>query len=1357
MADELLANTRVVVNRFDGTGDFSLWKIRMMAHFGILGLKDVLTDHKLEMVETIPSSSESQIEEDGATASESLTKVVPDPSKIEKSEKAMGLIVTSVGDHVLRKIEKCVTAAEMWSTLNRLYMESTLPNRIHLQLKFYTFKMDESRSVDANVDDFLKIVAELGSLDVKVIDEVQAILFLTSLSTNYDQLKHTLKYGRDSLTLEEVISAAKSREREIVEAKREHKSPAASLYTSERGRTMTKGPKDTNGKGRSRSSSRTKVTCWFCKKEGHMKKDCYARKKKIESEGQGEAGVITEKVVFSEALSINDQNAKDVWILDSGCTFHMTSRRDWFVDLYDNGGTTILLGDDHTVQSQGQGSIRINTHGGTINMLQNVRYVPNLRRNLISTGTLDKLGFKHEGGDGKVRYFKNDKTALRGNLSNGLYVLDGETVLPENCNIEKQSDKTTLWHSRLGHISVNNLKILTGKGLIEKEDIKDMQFCEHCVMGKAKKLSFNVGRHRTDDVLGYLHADLWGSPSVTPSISGKQYFLSIIDDKSRKVWVMFLKTKDETFDKFCEWKDLVENQMSKKVKVLRTDNGLEFCNAKFDEYCKVHGIERHRTCTYTPQQNGVAERMNRTIMEKVRCLLNESGLGEEFWAEAASTATYLINRSPCSAIDHNVPEEIWLDRKPGYKHLRRFGSVAYVYHDQGKLKPRALKGVFLGYPQGTKGYKVWLLEEEKCVVSRNVVFHEDQVFKDLKPQEEQGAKRNFEKGESSGETVKLVVNMNPDVSQAAGSIDQGGALSESSSETNEENAENEEIHAEEEADELAGYQLARDRVRRTTVPPARLTDYSMVAFALFTAEDTEIDDPQCFHDAQKSQDWEKWNGAMGEEMDSLTKNRTWDIVDRPVNEKVISCRWLYVKKPGIPGVEPERYKARLVARGFTQREGIDYQEVFAPVVKHVSIRILMSAVVNEDLELEQMDVKTAFLHGDLDVELYMEQPEGFEVNAGKDQVCLLKKSLYGLKQSPRLWNKRFHKFMSDQGFQRSEYDSCVYVKAVDQGYIYLLLYVDDMLLAAKEMSEINKLKEVLSSEFEMKDMGAASRILGIDIKRDRKEGVLYLSQKNYLEKVLKRFNMSEARSTTTPMGSHFKLSSVRDIAECVDERKVPYSSAVGSLMYAMVGTRPDIAYAVGLISRFMSKPGVMHWEAVKWLLRYIKGSLDLNLVYTKDKDFDVQGFCDSDHAADLDRRRSISGYVFTVGGNTVSWRSVLQPVVALSTTEAEYIALNEAVKEAIWIKGLVQDMGFKINMGKIWCDSQSAIYLAKNNMYHERTKHVDVKYHKIREVIESGDVEVLKIHTSRNPADILTKSIPVTKFRSALELLKLVG
>uniref|UniRef100_A0A1J3IYK5 Retrovirus-related Pol polyprotein from transposon TNT 1-94 n=1 Tax=Noccaea caerulescens TaxID=107243 RepID=A0A1J3IYK5_NOCCA len=405
-----------------------------------------------------------------------------------------------------------------------------------------------------------------------------------------------------------------------------------------------------------------------------------------------------------------------------------------------------------------------------------------------------------------------------------------------------------------------------------------------------------------------------------------------------------------------------------------------------------------------------------------------------------------------------------------------------------------------------------------------------------------------------------------------------------------------------------------------------------------------------------------------------------------------------------------------------------------------------------------MDVKTAFLHGDLEERILMKQPDGFIKKGDENKVCLLRKSLYGLKQSPRQWNIKFDSFMKEANFIRSEYDQCVYMRNIhNEKAVYLLLYVDDILIASGSMSEIRSVKDSLSSKFEMKDMGKASRILGMDIIRDRERGTLQLSQESYIEKVLKTFGMTEAKPTTTPLATHFRLKSLTKDErkeEAVHMEDTPYASAVGSLMYAMIGSRPDIAYAVGVISRFMSNPGRDHWTAVKWVLRYLRGSSKASLTFTKDKSFSIDGFCDSDYATDLDRRRSVTGFIFQVWGNTVSWRSNLQSVVALSTTEAEYMALSIAVKEAIWLKGLCSELGFDAGAVKIHCDSQSALALAKNSVYHERTKHIATKYHFIRDIVADGIVELFKIHTSKNPADFLTKALPGPKFELCRELAK---
>ena len=667
--------------------------------------------------------------------------------------------------------------------------------------------------------------------------------------------------------------------------------------------------------------------------------------------------------------------------------------------------------------------------------------------------------------------------------------------------------------------------------------------------------------------------------------------------------------------------------------------------------------------------------------------------------------------------------------------------------------------MFLGYPEGVKGYKVWLLEEKKCVTSRDVRFNEG-VFYKAQNQDQPDTDTATTTGVENG------ANTEDQVSSETPNTDQGGAAEEdlgavSGNEEEDQAFDTFSDDIDPHAEQLGDYVLARDRERRVSKPNARYAQADLIAFALVSASLISGEEPSDLNEAKRCKEWPLWKKAMQEEMDSLHKNQTWDIVKRPEKKRIVGSKWIFKLKPGIPGVESARFKAKLVAKGFSQVEGVDYHEVFSPVVKHTSIRILLSLTAMFDLELEQLDVKTAFLHGKLDEQIYMQQPEEFIAPGDEEKVCLLKKSLYGLKQSPRQWYLRFDLFMFNQGFIRSKFDSCVYITKLKNGnYMYLLIYVDDMLIACKDKFQIQKLKDQLSSEFDMKDLGPASKILGMNIERDRDKGILRLSQKSYLEKVARSFGLDKAKAVSTPIGAQFKLMSLTE--QELDNQakymeKIPYSNCVGSLMYGMISTRPDIAYGVSLVSRFMSKPGKTHWEAAKWLVRYIKGASDLSLVYTSNQSSHckVQGYCDSDYAGDLDKRRSLSGYVFTVGENTVSWKASLQHVVALSTTEAEYISLTEAVKEGLWLKGFMSELGYDQDCAEIYCDSQSAIHLSKNTMYHERTKHIDVRLHFIRDIIAEGVIKVKKICTDVNPADILTKVVPIDKFRNALDLLKL--
>ena len=569
-----------------------------------------------------------------------------------------------------------------------------------------------------------------------------------------------------------------------------------------------------------------------------------------------------------------------------------------------------------------------------------------------------------------------------------------------------------------------------------------------------------------------------------------------------------------------------------------------------------------------------------------------------------------------------------------------------------------------------------------------------------------------------------------------------------------------EMEVETQEEDLSNYQLARDRTRREIRIPARFDEADIIAYALNIVEKSEAE-PKTYQEAINCKESQKWIQAMKEEIKSLSKNNTWKLTLRPEKCKVIGCKWIFKIKDGLTKLEPPIFKARLVAKGFNQVEGIDYTEIFSPVVKMKTIRMMIALAVQRDWEIEQMDVKTTFLNGDLDETIYMTQPDGFKVESEEGElVCLLKKSLYGLKQSPRQWYKKFNAVVTKVGYIRSRYDTCLYYANLNSdSVVFLLIYVDDMLIMSKDMEQISKLKRVLKSEFEMKDLGAARKILGIDILRNRIKNCLILSQEKYLKQVIQKFNMNDSKEVNVPLAGHFIFStdqSPKTDQERAEMDKIPYAEAIGSMMYMMISTRPDIAYAVSVLSRYMANPGQEHWKGVKWLLRYLKGTSSVGLKFTKTgTKTSLEGFVDADYASNRDTRKSITSFCFLLNNCCISWKVQLQHVVALSTTEAEFMATTEAFKEGIWLKGILNEIQMKAGKVNVYSDSQSSIHLCRNPVYHERSKHIDIRLFWIRDKIEEGELGLEKIASEENPADAGTKVLTVSKFQHCLNLLNI--
>lgn len=494
----------------------------------------------------------------------------------------------------------------------------------------------------------------------------------------------------------------------------------------------------------------------------------------------------------------------------------------------------------------------------------------------------------------------------------------------------------------------------------------------------------------------------------------------------------------------------------------------------------------------------------------------------------------------------------------------------------------------------------------------------------------------------------------------------------------------------------------------------------------------------------------EWEKAIMDEYNSIMRNNTWKLVPRPTNRQVITCKWVFKHKKDQFG-RITRLKARLVARGFSQVYGIDYLDTYAPVAKLASIRILFAIAAAFDLEIHQMDVITAFLANTLHEEIYMEQPEGFTDDEHEmDMVCELGKSLYGLKQSARLWNQKLDRYLRKIGFFQTNADHCVYVNK-NSGVI-VALWVDDLIIFGNDLVGVELLKSQLKLKFEMKDMGELRYFLGIQVHRDRTEKMLQIFQRGYVNMILERFGMQNSAPVSTPIATGTKLVKTTETSTTTDLKQ--YQSNVGSQMYAMLCTRPDLAYAISQISQFSSNPSTIHESAAKRVLRYLNGTRNFGITFNGSRGLILEGYSDADWGAGEDRK-SISGYVFTLGGGAISWSSKKQATTALSTTEAEYIALVQSAKESIWIQGLLQELGYTaVNSNIIYGDNQGSIALANNPEYHARTKHIDIQYHFIRECVQNNKVALKYCPTADMVADGMTKALPKEKH---LDLLTKMG
>ncbi|KAK6780427.1 hypothetical protein RDI58_022611 [Solanum bulbocastanum] len=944
-----------------------------------------------------------------------------------------------------------------------------------------------------------------------------------------------------------------------------------------------------------------------------------------------------------------------------------------------------------------------------------------------------------------------------------------------------------IWHDRLGHPGAPILDLLRKNKGIDCKNHSSSSICSSCVFGKQTKLPFISSSSSTTMPFDILHSDLWTSPVL--SSAGHRYYVLFLDDFSKYLWTFPLGRKSDVYDIFLAFKAHISTQFERNIKNVQCDNGREFDNNSFWDFCTKHGMSFRLSCPHTSSQNGKAERKIRSINNVTRTLLAHASLPPSFWHHALQMATYLLNVLPSKLLHNKSPIEVLYQRFPSYDHLRVFGCLCFPLIPSttiNKLQPRSTPCVFLGYPTNHRGYKCYDMSSRKIIICRHVLFNEHtfpfasvhnptshtydflddglssyvihHMQQSTTPTSDQpiypnGPIPHTAQQQSPTSSPSPRHNQPPPATQTC--VRQRGLAPPTASPAGlpadagtggasvaGPGVADQPVSPSSPSPSLSGPLPTQSPISSspsaqtqqapfpTNSPPIPSSQPRVVTrsqHGIFKPNPkyanlhTTVDRsplPRNPIDALRDPNWKM---AMDDEFDALIKNKTWELVPRPPNVNVIRSMWIFTHKVKANG-DFERHKARLVGDGKTQQVGIDCGETFSPVVKPATIRTVLSLSLSKAWSIHQLDVKNAFLHGQLQEIVYMHQPVGYRDRTYPDYVCLLRKSLYGLKQAPRAWYKRFADYMLSLGFTNSRMDNSLFIYRHGSDMAYLLLYVDDIILTASSDALRCSIMARLNSEFAMKDLGPLNYFLGIAVTRHK--GGLFLSQRKYAEEIIDRAGMSSCKPSQTPVDTKPKVGA---ITSAHFDDPTLYRSLAGALQY-LTFTRPDISYAVQQVCLHMHDPRVDHMSALKRIIRYVQGTLDFGLHLYPSSISSLVAYTDADWGGCPDTRRSTSGYCVFLGDNLISWSSKRQPTLSKSSAEAEYRGVANVVSESCWIRNLLLELHCPIKKATlVYCDNVSAIYLSGNPVQHQRTKHIEMDIHFVREKVARGEVRVLHV------------------------------
>jgi transposase InsO family protein len=1033
------------------------------------------------------------------------------------------------------------------------------------------------------------------------------------------------------------------------------------------------------------------------------------------------------------------------FLIDSGASHHMTYYKGNYIN-FRPAKLTAEVADGREVESEGCGDVIIDclVDGVTVPVrFDNVWFFPDLGVNLLSVYALKEqemhVVLELMNGLPAAGLYKDGRRIATVNRQGRRYVLDttGQQSSLLDTHREdsastlavKGGDTARLWHRRMGHLSIDYLKKLQKNADgIEFNDSFGLD-CEDCLLANQTRFPRKgVTSSQSTRPNELIHSDLSGPIDETVSINGKKYIMTITDDFTRRVTLYFLAQKSEASISMQHYINAAALD-GKPVTAVRVDNGGEYKGSELVQFVKETGIYQQPTVPYSPESNGVAERLNRTIMTKVRAIFKDSGLPAYLWEPLAATAAYLHNRSPCRAISFLTPHEKFFGKKPSLSHIRIPGCKAYVHvpkeKRQGKLADRARLVRLVGYGPSQSIYKVYDPESHRIFMVKDVVFKEE-ISNCLAPAE---VEDEFDSDEdiADGTTVEYssIYREEPlDIGNGRREPDGPAPVK----------------------DVQGGQPMEPSMLRRGT----RTRQPSRKALENAAARAVEIQLNAAaitghtvvpYRQAMKGEDKAKWTETIEAQYQAYCDNNTWEVIDIAPGMNILTGHWVLVRKP-------DRYKARWVIHGNKQIKGTDYDEVYAATARSGSIRTLLAITAIEGYEMAQLDVIDAFLNAELVEEVYTIHPIGF---GKKGTCCRLLKTLFGLCQSPREWWQHISRKLAEMGFIQCKSDQSVYV---NKDGVIIILYVDDIALFARKKEAIATAKTQLMSSYKLRDIGKLQAFIGIQILRV--SGKVFIYQEDYLNYIIEKYGFSIDNKVKTPFDDKVVLKPATEQAsEAVVKR---FQEMNGSVAWAANMSRPDITYAHSRLAQFNANPTLLAIQCMNHLYRYVAGTTSWGLVYEGNGSSDTQGFTDSNWGdPNSTDSKSTSGYLFTLANGPISWSSRKQRTTATSSTEAEYIAQCNATKEAVYLRQLLTELGrTPVGPTTLFADNTSAIALAQNPSLHSRTRHIDMQYHWTREKVADGTVKITYIPTAEMAADGLTKPLKPTDFGRFRRLMGMV-